>query len=324
MIMAALLASCAGSSDFTRLGSDLASPLPIEPAPVIDEPQISYTPAPVPTLVPTVTPTVIPTVVPTPGPTGCQCPSGYLFDVALNKCKKVIQESPVNGQGKLMALKVGGYIYQSTGMKLTESKLTKNYPIDFTGVFKDSLGNNVPTVYQSTMMPWNQNRLNDIGMVFANEADHVYGKTYTVGFCIDNQSSGNKDYFMGIAADNAVAMSVSGLEVYKSGWVAPSIFESFQNWQILQINVPSGKTHIAFKFMNRESVYAFAYELYENSLSQIQSAASISDLNVITNSKMAIQAGLRTIEEGTQCATGYEYDACKNICTKIEVAACMN
>lgn len=155
-----------------------------------------------------------------------------------------------------------------------------------------------------------------------------FGPPYNVwlGFSQCINITETKTYYVGIAADNDFKLKIDGITIVDSSlstyWNAAS--KSFKRWNVYPITLNSGNHIIELYGRNDGSYGGFGCEIYNNTLSELNSATLYSDLNIIFTSSGKTEATLvqsntgEYLTSGYTCSTGYVYNSCDNTCVKYE------
>lgn len=157
-----------------------------------------------------------------------------------------------------------------------------------------------------------------------------------IGFntCLTGLVAG-KTYYIGIAGDNDYKLTLDGTTILNTKLIGLNN-GSFFYWHIYPVTVGGGTSILGLFGLNRTTanlpnLASFGCEIYDNTLSQINSATNINQLNVIFNSSDLLshpQATIVQYQDGTYLSNGYTcnsggiYSACptgtcieKIICT---------
>lgn len=131
----------------------------------------------------------------------------------------------------------------------------------------------------------------------------------------------NKTYYFGVAADNDFRAVLDGIEILNTfGGPYDNSPYAFKYWHIYPINLSAGYHILELYGLNQGSYGAFGCTIYDNTLSELTGATSVSQLNEILTS-----SGQTTIElvqdlnnnyltSGYTCPEGYRF-ACDE-CTQ--------
>jgi len=193
------------------------------------------------------------------------------------------------------------------------------YPITFTlsgtSPVYDATSTTVPVWDTSNV---NNGPLNRTG-VWTNSGQPVdiwIGDT----FCFTSATD-NKRYYIGIGADNDFRIRLDGVQIVNSS-IGPynNTNIPFLWWHVYPITVNSGAHTVEVYGLNDNSIGSFGCEIYDNTLSQLTAATSVSDLNIIYSTSALTAATIVQsmagvyLSSGYTCPSGYELDVCKNYC----------
>ena len=149
------------------------------------------------------------------------------------------------------------------------------------------------------------------------------GKPYDtwLGFSKCFTITENKTYYFGVAADNDFRAVLDGIEILNTlGGPYDNSTDAFKYWHIYPINLSAGYHILELYGLNQGADGAFGCTIYDNTLSELTGATSVSQLNEILTS-----SGQTTIElvqdlnnnyltSGYTCPEGYRF-ACDE-CTQ--------
>ena len=146
--------------------------------------------------------------------------------------------------------------------------------------------------------------------------------------CINIESTNT--YYIGIGGDNHFRLVVDGNTIVNTRlaianyWYTNSPISQtnkpFRRWNIYPIILNSGNHIIEVYGWNDQSEAGFGCEIYNNTLLELQGAATLSDLDIIFTTEGITQATLLQTSGGTYstsgytCPAGYVYSDCDNTC----------
>ncbi len=138
----------------------------------------------------------------------------------------------------------------------------------------------------------------------------MYPMDTWIGFnyCLTGLTAG-KTYYVGIAGDNDYKLALDTVTILDTK-LTTLTNGSFFYWHIYPITVSGGTTILSLFGLNRNTgailnIAAFGCEIYDNTLSQINSATNINQLNVIFTSLGKTQATIVQTTGGTFLSSGY-------------------
>jgi hypothetical protein len=150
-----------------------------------------------------------------------------------------------------------------------------------------------------------------------------------VGFsqCIDIEET--KTYYIGIGADNDFRLVIDGTTIVNTRlsntyWYLSGGNRPFNRWNVYPITLNSGNHIVELYGWNLGSYGSVGCEIYDNTLSELQSATLYSDLNVLFTSSGKSEVTIvqnssgEYLSSGYTCSSGYVYNACNDTCVKYE------
>jgi len=136
-------------------------------------------------------------------------------------------------------------------------------------------------------------------------------------FCVDTPV--DKQYYIGIAADNKFSFRLNGTTIVESIWgnTTPFIY-----WHVYPIDLPSGTNVIELFGLNTGSNAGFGCEIYDNTLTELTAATLYSDLNIVYTTSaqtggifdLVADSGFTYTLSGFTCPEGYVYQSCSGNC----------
>jgi len=251
------------------------------------------------------------------------CPATYTLSVDGTYCYKVEETAatpPSAGENTVAKSAVqystcGSYIYDP------------GYSIDGTGTSTQISLSNPFWMNGGTCADNNttDGPLNRTGLWATTTTDNQ-----DVGFavCIDILSS--KTYYIGMGCDNYSIINLDGTNIITQDQTAIDtqygiVGACFKVWHIYPVNIPAGSHVLELIGHNVTSIAGMGAEIYNNTKSQIQSATSYGDLDVIFTSTDYIGSPIQigTGGLGYECPSGYSLVACDDpvICRRILTTA---
>lgn len=244
----------------------------------------------------------------------CNCPATFSADSSGLYCKKT---NSTSAPGAFINANTGvtNGAYGPGGGRLFSFSQTTKYPYTQSGgAITD---NNATTITLTNLAPafW-QGRLNAIVIEAAGQLDNT---NYDISFCLNVPAA--REYVFGIAADNGVALSVGGKQIFRSS-IGGSDFQTFDKWWLGAINLNAGNNSINFVTSNAGGSKGFAFEFYRNTKTEVENATALADLTVIKRSTDYVGQAVFA-ESGTTCTGGAIYNACTNQCESISTTDCL-
>jgi hypothetical protein len=288
----------------------------------VDVDIIYPTPTPTETPTPTITPTVDPCI---------DCPDGYVWTyVGDGVCSSTDVTSATPPTSPYTAFTRKYFEYSMSGTSVYQT----GWNINGTGAEQIRL--NTPNIWRNTTgtNPSNPGNgpLNRTGL-WANldTADPIdYPLQTWLGFnaCITGFTGGQ--YYIGIAADNEFRLELDGvviLDTFANSGLGE--LAKFRTWHVYPVTLTAGDHIIGLYgynlLGNQTNPAGFGCEIYDNTLSELTSATSVNDLNVVFTSTSFIGEVIPVIKNsngdylsnGYSCPSGYEYAQCNNNCWKV-------
>ena len=286
-----------GPSDMTAAGS--CSVCTVTPTP---------TPSPV---VPTPTPTPTPTVTPTV-PFDCStCGPGTWLPYNSNTCYEVISTPATPPSSPVNLVRRSGVEYSVSG--------TQFYDVGYT------IGGTGTIVSTSSTAPlWINSPDNFVNGPMNRNA--IWYSAYTItntwlGFstCLSGIGVTNT-YYVGIAADNEFKLVLDGVVILDSTLGSMPSLDKFNYWHVYPVIIPAGSHTLELYGLDYGVIAGFGMEIYNNTLTQLQTATSLSDLNIVFSSSGYTVADLVQttggvyLSSGYTCPSGYVYSTCSGAC----------
>jgi hypothetical protein len=321
-----------GGTDSDPVPCPTPTPTPtmtVTPTPTIT-PTITSTNTPTPTITSTNTPTPTPT--PTPSPTACpqdcsgcgpsysaysedQC---YSLDI-IGATPPLTTFSLVKSNGSIAYSWRGSFVYDPG---YSVSGYTNFGGGDFVNLPSIPLWENT-SVADSIKGP-----LNRCGVWTCNTGACPPFSVW-IGFsqCLDIEET--KTYYIGIGGDNEFKLVLDGITIVNTRlsnayWYGLGQNRPFQRWNIYPITINSGSHILELYGWNDGSIGTMGCEIYDNTLSELNSATVYSDLDVLFTSSgqsevTIVQDGSGNyLSSGYTCSSGYVYNACNDTCVKYE------
>ena len=139
----------------------------------------------------------------------------------------------------------------------------------------------------------------------------------------------SKTYYVGIAADNEYRLVLDGQEILNTYTPTTSgSTDSFRYWNVYPVSLSSGDHTLELYGMNDPGAglnpHAFGMEVYNNTLSQLTGATSVSNLNILWSSSGRTPATVVQDVSGYYLSSGYTctypavYSSCGGNCVTYE------
>lgn len=245
----------------------------------------------------------------------CNCPPTYTADASGLFCKKTTGTSAPSTFINVASAPANG-AYGPNGAYGFDFDQTTAYPyLQSGGGITDNNSAAISRITGINAAFW-QSRLNTIGISPSGQADNV---EYSIGICLNVPST--SEYVMGIAADNGVAFSIGGNQIFKSS-LGGADGTSFSYWWLGKMKLNAGNNAINFVTTNAGGAASFGFEFYQNTMDQVKAATAIGDLTIFAGSNDYIGQSIFA-EDGSTCPSGAYYDACQSQCITVSTTACI-
>jgi hypothetical protein len=144
-----------------------------------------------------------------------------------------------------------------------------------------------------------------------------------VGFSVCLDVLTTKTYYIGIGGDNHFKLTLDGNVIVNtrlaiSQWYGLNY--PFTRWNVYPITINSGPHILELFGWNNESFASFGCEIYDNTLNELITSSTLSDLNIIFTSSGITSANViqnsydEYLDTGFSCPDGYVYNHCTNTC----------
>ena len=268
----------------------------------------------------------------TTGFTSCSCPAGYTATIDNDGCQKITTTaSTFNGAGPTIAAgdvevnygSFGAYFYSDitnvTDLPITRTGSTTNLATQNGTIISETNISSPSNTFWDANGSTSQGRLNNVGVSAST--------TEWLGFTECIELTETKVYYIGIAADNYIRLSIDGVSILDIGGDTPSsandYTQNFNIWHVLPYTLTSGKHIIEVYGRNFSSDSAFGAEIYNpTDLTTLINSSSTGTTGLVfsTFNRIGTNYDLGTTI-GYTCPTGYSLDTCSGgtpVCTLIE------
>jgi len=319
----------------------------------IPTPTPTPTSSPTPTILPP-TPTPSPTSSPTPTPTCfCPCPPNYFLSPDCVNCIFTASTNPnttnlINAGTGILAPPNGAYgarIYFLNGNGNGSGydgvgNVIGNYAATF---YTPINGGPNPISPNAAFWGESNGRLNSAGIWAVNnpcwpapcanfcntsspQCQISLNYPGTLSVCTTLITNQTKQYYIGIAGDNSVTVTINGVNLVSQFSDQQNLSQdNFRYWHIYPFVLPAGTNFITISNRNEGYVGTFAAEIYDNTFNEIISATDISMLNVVFTTANFRQGGPNFNQlfcSSITCPPGFNYDVNTNLCIQRFIIPC--
>ena len=136
--------------------------------------------------------------------------------------------------------------------------------------------------------------------------------------------TGGKTYYVGLGADNEYKLVLDGIEILNTNGGSMSSSDTFKWWHVYPVTLSEGNHTLELYGLDHGSVAGFGMEIYDNTLSGLTAATSVSSLNIIFSSSAYTFADVvqnssnHYLSSGYTCSGGYVYSTCSGSCLSYE------
>ena len=257
-----------------------------------------------------------------------QCPEGYTFNEEAGVCEKITVYPISCGEEVLVekAQQISNYgdfgtrFYESaTGRPLPISSVNGSAPFRLDDAFGNELlvDNLLPDPCGSwtpTCDLW-RNRLNTVGVWTSAGSNPVPTREW-IGFTVCVDVTVEKEYCIGLAADNRMRFSINGtMTVQFDNDSTPSGDpDNFKFWHVIPLTLSPGINVITLEGYNDNSYAAFGAEIYDADAATLATITDEATLNSVTlySTKDALNGGIFDIGStiGCSCPNGGTLSNC--------------
>lgn len=260
----------------------------------------------------------------------CNCPSGYSVSVDGTYCVRILTTSPtITQQGITPTNGSTSTAYGTSGVRIFK---VGQYNLDGSPTNgTDSLDYIASATTNPVRVFWAGNqstggRLNLKGTWAINSNNSAY--IGTLSYCYTMNISLSKTYYIGIAGDDYCSIRVNGNTILQQVQIMSPPYTNFWYWNIYPVQLQAGTNIIEMTNTNVISEGAFAAEIYDNNVSQLSTATSESNLNILFTTG-DYRVGSPKYGEGFcskySCPSGYVLDNSDTqniVCKRVETANC--
>lgn len=179
---------------------------------------------------------------------------------------------------------------------------------------------NTPFLWKNTTSSYTSGPLNRCGL-WVNGSGQPENTWVGFSVCLDVLTT--KTYYIGIAGDNHFKLTLDGNVIVNTRLAISQWYGSnypFTRWNVYPITINSGPHILELFGWNNESFASFGCEIYDNTLNELITATTLSDLNIIFTSSGITSANViqnsydEYLDTGFSCPDGYVYNHCTNTC----------
>jgi hypothetical protein len=133
----------------------------------------------------------------------------------------------------------------------------------------------------------------------------------------------SKYYYIGVAGDNYVRLKVDGQIIVQFGNPGPNgeaYSANFRRWHVYPVFLTAGAHFFEICGKNVDLVADFGFEVYNNTVQQLQAAHVMSDLNIIVSSAEFVGTNTNVYDNSGNCITcqtNYAYNPNDNLCYQL-------
>lgn len=249
------------------------------------------------------------------------CFSGYTwtpYETGDGRCYRVISnewDEPITTVG-LSAITSSGFTTQN-GQLISSYDISGN-PLSFLTLTST-------TLWVNSGFTTTDGRLNEIGVWTDLTCDtgDALPLNLWVGFswCVGDANSA-KTYYVGVAANDAYRIDLDGETIINSLlWYPSGDSTTYEVWRIYEVVVPRGDNHTLEIFgLNLGGDAVIGAEVYNNTLSQIYTATTLGELDIIYSTQNETEVtSFQTLDghyvgSGYTCCDGFVVSTCSGSC----------
>lgn len=236
------------------------------------------------------------------------CAEGYELSLDGSVCQQIQTQaaSPPTGGGGTpgVALKVNNAEWNNGGGRI----YAPGYALDGSGTVSTSLL--IPHFWVNGNYPWDSvgrntadGRLNACGIWSVGSTPN--GEF--IGFSRKITISVAKRYYVGIAGDNTVRITVNGIKLVETTNIDGG--PNFNFWNIYPVELRAGDNFIEVYGMNSGGAAGFGAEIYDMTEAEIAAAAGPSDLNIVFSTQSVVGENFDLGQtQGWSCPSGWSLD----------------
>jgi hypothetical protein len=252
-----------------------------------------------------------------------QCGVGYALSPDGSVCQQIQTQAatPPSGSGGTpgVAAKQNNNQWNNGGARI----YAPGYALDGSGTVSTSLL--IPHFWVNGNYAWDSagrnttdSRMNVCGIWSAGSTpDNEF-----IGFSRKITLSAAKTYYVGIAGDNVVRITVNGVKLVEAQNIDGG--PNFNYWNIYPIQLRAGDNFVELMGMNLGGPAGFGAEIYDMTESELSAAASESDLNIIFTTASIVGENFDLGQtQGWSCPSGWSLDTSGSgdpVCTLIAIA----